>query len=200
MSNGATRGQFPDFNLLKAFGLEELKRKLWTLNKQISGWINHDQSLVSCINKWMKKCKMVSVFTNTETILHFFYEITNKRGTKTLFTYVHVKWFYGQSERLLFELFYKIKWDLIWRMENCVFSDRYSLLRTLWEVEPRYVVLYDAQMQFIRQLEVFLPFFSFSVACFSFTMYYQYVVLADHFLCSLFLFYFQKNFSLHLRN
>lgn len=34
-------------------------------------------------------------------------------------------------------------------------SDRYSLLRTLNEVEPRYVVLYDAQMQFIRQLEVF---------------------------------------------
>lgn len=33
-------------------------------------------------------------------------------------------------------------------------SDRYSLLRTLCEVEPRYVVLYDAQMQFIRQLEV----------------------------------------------
>lgn len=34
-------------------------------------------------------------------------------------------------------------------------SDRYSLLRTLNEVQPRYVVLYDAQMQFIRQLEVF---------------------------------------------
>ncbi|XP_073228243.1 DNA repair endonuclease XPF-like [Porites lutea] len=34
-------------------------------------------------------------------------------------------------------------------------SDRFSLLRTLNEVEPRYVVLYDAQMQFIRQLEVF---------------------------------------------
>ena len=33
-------------------------------------------------------------------------------------------------------------------------SDRYSLLRALCEVEPRYVVLYDAQMQFIRQLEV----------------------------------------------
>ena len=76
----------------------------------------------------MKKSKMVSVFTsgyvNTETILHFFYKITNERGTKTVFTYVcvlyscnfvhfmhscvlhsckmvfiHVKWFYGQSER-----------------------------------------------------------------------------------------------------
>lgn len=33
-------------------------------------------------------------------------------------------------------------------------SDRYSLLRTLNEIEPRYVILYDAQMQFIRQLEV----------------------------------------------
>ena len=50
----------------------------------------------------MKKCKMVSVFTpgcvNTETILHFFYKITNERGTKTVFTYAHVKWFYGQSD------------------------------------------------------------------------------------------------------
>ena len=35
-----------------------------------------------------------------ETILHFFYKITNERGTKTVFTYAHVKWFYGQSERL----------------------------------------------------------------------------------------------------
>ena len=45
---------------------------------------------------------MVSVFTpgyvNTETILHFFYKITNERGTKTVFTYARVKWFYGQSE------------------------------------------------------------------------------------------------------
>ena len=30
----------------------------------------------------MKKCK-----------------ITNERGTKTVFTHAHVKWFYGQSER-----------------------------------------------------------------------------------------------------
>ena len=40
-----------------------------------------------------------SGYVNTETILHFFYEITNERGTKTVFTYAHVKWFYGQSER-----------------------------------------------------------------------------------------------------
>ena len=26
-------------------------------------------------------------------------KITNERGTKTVFTYAHVKWFYGQSER-----------------------------------------------------------------------------------------------------
>ena len=51
----------------------------------------------------LKKCKVVSVFTsgyvNKETILHFFYKITNERGTKTVFTYAHVKWFYSQSER-----------------------------------------------------------------------------------------------------
>ena len=40
-----------------------------------------------------------SGYVNTETILHFFYKITNERGTKTLFTYAHVKWFYGRSER-----------------------------------------------------------------------------------------------------
>ena len=33
-----------------------------------------------------------------ETVLHFFSKITNERGTKTVFTYAHVKWFYGQSE------------------------------------------------------------------------------------------------------
>ena len=40
-----------------------------------------------------------SGYVNTETILHFFYKITNERGTKTVFTYAHVIWFYGQSER-----------------------------------------------------------------------------------------------------
>ena len=39
-----------------------------------------------------------SGYVNTETILHFFYKITNERGTKTVFTYAHVKWFYDQSE------------------------------------------------------------------------------------------------------
>ena len=41
----------------------------------------------------------LSRVVNTETILQFFYKITNERGTKTVFTYAHVKWFYGQSER-----------------------------------------------------------------------------------------------------
>lgn len=35
-------------------------------------------------------------------------------------------------------------------------SDPYSLTRTLHEIEPRYVILYDAQMEFVRQLEVIL--------------------------------------------
>ena len=39
-----------------------------------------------------------SGYVNTETILHFFYKITNERGRKTVFTYTHVKWFYGQLE------------------------------------------------------------------------------------------------------
>ena len=40
-----------------------------------------------------------SSYVHMETILHFFYKITNERGTKTVFTCTHVKWFYGQSER-----------------------------------------------------------------------------------------------------
>ena len=39
-----------------------------------------------------------SGYVNMETILHFFYKMTNERGTKTVFTYAHVKCFYGQSE------------------------------------------------------------------------------------------------------
>ncbi|XP_039630424.1 DNA repair endonuclease XPF [Polypterus senegalus] len=34
-------------------------------------------------------------------------------------------------------------------------SDPYSLTRVLHEVEPRYVVLYDAELSFVRQLEVY---------------------------------------------
>ena len=43
-----------------------------------------------------------SGYVNMETILHFFYKITNKRGMKTVFTYTHVKWFYSQSERVYY--------------------------------------------------------------------------------------------------
>ena len=43
-----------------------------------------------------------SGYVNTETILHFFYKITNERGTKTVFTYAHVKWFMAnQSARTI---------------------------------------------------------------------------------------------------
>ncbi|XP_064605253.1 DNA repair endonuclease XPF-like [Liolophura sinensis] len=34
-------------------------------------------------------------------------------------------------------------------------SDHQGLMRTLQEVQPRYVILYDADMQFVRQLELF---------------------------------------------
>ena len=33
-------------------------------------------------------------------------------------------------------------------------SDPYSLVRTLNEVQPRYIVLYDPDMEFVRQIEV----------------------------------------------
>ena len=47
----------------------------------------------------VKRFRVYISYVNTETILHFFYKITNERGTKTVFTYARVKWFYGQSER-----------------------------------------------------------------------------------------------------
>ena len=48
-----------------------------------------------------------SGYVNTQTILHFFYKITNERGMKTVFTYAHVKWFlWPIRARILFELFY----------------------------------------------------------------------------------------------
>ena len=34
------------------------------------------------------------------------------------------------------------------------FSDPYSLMKTLTELEPRYIVMYDADMEFVRQIEV----------------------------------------------
>ena len=47
-------------------------------------------------------------------ILHFFYKITNERGTKTVFIYAHVKWFYGQSERA-----YNLNYFIIYIVWKC---------------------------------------------------------------------------------
>ena len=50
-----------------------------------------------------------SGYVNTDTILHFFYKITNERGMKTMFTYAHVKWFYGQSEHMYYLNYFIMK-------------------------------------------------------------------------------------------
>ena len=56
--------------------------------------------VVSSLSSVLPTSQMfTSGYVNTETILHFFYKIANERGTKTVFTYAHVKWFYGQSKR-----------------------------------------------------------------------------------------------------
>ena len=55
-----------------------------------------DSSLSSVLltsHVYIRLCKHGNHFT------FFFNKITNERGTKTVFTYAHVKWFYGQSER-----------------------------------------------------------------------------------------------------
>ena len=52
-----------------------------------------------------------SGYVNTETILHFFYKITNERGTKTVFRYAHVKWFYSQSEHVYYLNYFIIRDD-----------------------------------------------------------------------------------------
>ena len=33
-------------------------------------------------------------------------------------------------------------------------SDPYSLMKSLTELEPRYIVMYDTDMEFVRQIEV----------------------------------------------
>jgi len=42
---------------------------------------------------------------------------------------------------------------IIHPLQGC--SDPYALTRVLHEVEPRYVVLYDAELTFVRQLEIY---------------------------------------------
>ena len=63
-----------------------------------------------------------SGYVNTEIILHFFYKITNERGTKTVFTYAHGKWFYGQSVRAYYlNYFVKVRFSrkmLFWKTQN----------------------------------------------------------------------------------
>ena len=56
------------------------------------------------------KCLHQANYVNMATIFHFFYKITNERGTKTVFTCTRVKWFYGQSEGVYY-LNYFIKPD-----------------------------------------------------------------------------------------
>ena len=60
---------------------------------------NHEHA---CFLRLSRVLPISRVFTsgyvNTETILHFFYKITNERGTKTVYIR-SCKMVYGQSER-----------------------------------------------------------------------------------------------------
>ena len=78
-----------------------------------------------------------SGYVNTETILHFLYKITNERGTKTAFTYAHVKWFYGQSE-CAYDLNYFINVNIrqngnlitVWTLSSAVIYTSTKMLRS----------------------------------------------------------------------
>ncbi|NWJ01581.1 XPF endonuclease, partial [Crypturellus undulatus] len=48
---------------------------------------------------------------------------------------------------------FKTPLTIIHPLQGC--SDPYALTRVLQEVEPRYVVLYDAELSFVRQLEIY---------------------------------------------
>ncbi|XP_067162361.1 DNA repair endonuclease XPF [Apteryx mantelli] len=48
---------------------------------------------------------------------------------------------------------FKTPLTIIHPLQGC--SDPYALTRVLHEVEPRYVVLYDAELTFVRQLEIY---------------------------------------------
>ena len=65
--------------------------------------INTRSRVVSSLSSVLPTSQVfTSGYVNTETILYFFYKITNERGMKTVFTYAHVKLFYGQSERMYY--------------------------------------------------------------------------------------------------
>ena len=70
-----------------------------------------------------------SGYVNMETNLHFFYNITNERGTKTVFTYAHVKRFYGQSERAYY-LNYFIKPITLGKNRSINNNDNYIIIGT----------------------------------------------------------------------
>ena len=69
-------------------------------------------------------------YVNTETILYFFYKITNERGTKTVFTYAHVKWFYGQSERAYYLNYFIIQIKILVRnyKQIATLGDTFTIL------------------------------------------------------------------------
>ena len=94
-----------------------------------------------------------SCYVNTEIILNFFYKITNDRGTKPVFTYAHVKWFYGHSERAYYSNYFimsstvytyhtefnyeKIIWGHVASYRRILFSNKYSEKKTPWERLPK---------------------------------------------------------------
>ena len=83
----------------------------------------------------------ISGYVNTETILHFFYKITNERGMKTVFTYTQCKMvLWPIRVRVLFELFYKsfylpVSWWISMQEFFSIFQD--SLGKQCWVVLGR---------------------------------------------------------------
>ena len=75
------------------------------VNTREIGRTRHKQ-LIECFpnlaSVYIKLCKH-------RIVVHFFYKITKERGTKTVFTCAHVKWFSGQSERAYYLNYFMIK-------------------------------------------------------------------------------------------
>ena len=91
---------------------------------------------------------------NTETILHFFYKITNERGTKTVFTYAHVKWFHGQSERAYYLNYFIMRYNarsLRQRYERAQFTIHFT--NEVKKLVPRALLSYISTWEFLRTLE-----------------------------------------------
>ncbi|XP_064318121.1 DNA repair endonuclease XPF [Phalacrocorax carbo] len=110
-----------------------------------SGWLFLDSSTSMFINARARVYRIADEKLNQKGKISEKSDVKKENGTDHSF---HVN--------LPSDCYYGIFKDpltIIHPLQGC--SDPYALTRVLHEVEPRYVVLYDAELTFVRQLEIY---------------------------------------------